>query len=52
VIKFQSKDFAKILEDEAIRKQIYLKICEATILQYKSTTGEVEITTDVSYESD
>ena len=52
VIKFQSKDFAKILDDEAIKKQIYLKICEATILQYKSTTGEVEITTDVTYESD
>ena len=52
VIKFQSKDFAKILDDEAIRKQIYLKICEATILQYKTTTGEVEITTDISYESD
>jgi recombination protein RecA len=52
VIKFQSKDFAKILEDEAIRTQIYLRICEATILQYKSTTDEVEITTDVAYESD
>jgi len=52
VIKFQSKDFAKILEDNSIKTQIYLKICEATILQYKSTTGEVEITTDVSYESD
>jgi recombination protein RecA len=52
VIKFQSKDFAKILDDEAIKTQIYLKICEATILQYKSTTGEVEITTDVAYESD
>ena len=51
IIKFQSKDFAKILEDEALRTQIYLKICEATILQYKST-DEVEITTDVSYESD
>lgn len=51
IIKFQSKDFAKILEDEALRTQIYLKICEATILQYKST-DEVEITTDVAYESD
>jgi recombination protein RecA len=51
IIKFQSKDFAKILEDDALRTQIYLKICEATILQYKST-DEVEITTDVAYESD
>ncbi len=53
VIKFQSKDFPTILEDEKLKEQIYIKICDALILQYKTTsTDEVEISTDVTNESD
>jgi recombination protein RecA len=52
-IKFQAKDFVSILQDEAVKDQIYRRICEATILQYKtSASEEVEITTDVANESD
>lgn len=52
-IKFQSKDFVSILQDEALKDQIYRRICEATILQYKtSASEEVEITTDDGNESD
>ena len=52
-IKFQAKDFVSILQDEAVKDQIYRRICEATILQYKtSVSEEVEITTDVANESD
>ena len=52
-IKFQAKDFVSILEDEDLKDQIYRRICEATILQYKtSASEEVEITTDVANESD
>jgi len=53
VIKFQSKDFPEILKDEKLKEQIYLRICETTILQYKnSSTDDVEISTDVTNESD
>jgi len=54
VIKFQSKDFPEILQREDLRDQIYRKICEVSILQYKnsSNTEEVEISTDVTNESD
>jgi len=53
VIKFQSKDFAEILKNEELKDQIYRKICEVTILQYKSSASEeVDITTDVANESD
>jgi recombination protein RecA len=53
VVKFQAKDFAQILQDEELKDQIYRKICEASILQYKSTnTEEVEISTDGTNESD
>jgi recombination protein RecA len=53
VSKFQSKDFAKMLEDEELKDQIYRRICEATILQYKnSAMEEVEVTTDGANESD
>jgi recombination protein RecA len=53
VIKFQSKDFPTILEDEKLKEQIYIKICDALILQYKTTSAdEVEISTDVTNESD
>jgi recombination protein RecA len=53
VIKFQSKDFAEILKNEDLKDQIYRRICEATILQYKSSSAdEVEISTDVTHESD
>lgn len=51
--KFQSKDFIKLLENAGVKDQIYRRICEATILQYKnSATDEVEITTDGANESD
>jgi hypothetical protein len=52
--KFQSKDFAKLLEDEELKDQIYRRICEATILLYKnnSNSEEVELTTDEANESD
>ena len=53
VIKFQSKDFAELMKNEELKDQIYRRICEATILQYKSSsTDEVEISTDVTHESD
>lgn len=53
VIKFQSKDFAELMKNEDLKDQIYRRICEATILQYKSSsTDEVEISTDVTHESD
>jgi len=43
VIKFQSKDFIGIMEDRVdVREQIYKKICEQTILQYKSDTMDIE----------
>jgi recombination protein RecA len=52
-IKFQAKDFVSILQDEDLKDQIYRRICEATILQYKtSASEEVEITTDEGNESD
>jgi hypothetical protein len=41
------------LEDEKLKEQIYLKICDAVILQYKTTsTDEVDFSTDVTNESD
>ncbi len=53
IIKFQSKDFAELMKNEDLKDQIYRRICEATILQYKSSsTDEVEISTDVTHESD
>ena len=53
VIKFQSKDFADILKNEELKDQIYRKICEVCILQYKnSASEEVDETTDVANESD
>ena len=54
VIKFQSKDFADILKNEELKDQIYRRICEVTILQYKtnSASEEVDETTDVANESD
>jgi hypothetical protein len=54
VMKFQSKDFAKMLQDEKLKEQIYLRICETAILQYKnnSNSDEVEVTTDEANESD
>jgi hypothetical protein len=54
ISKFQSKDFTKMLENQELKDQIYRRICEATILQYKtnSATDEVESTTDGANESD
>ena len=53
VLKFQSKDFAQILTNEELKDQIYRRICEVCILQYKnSASEEVDETTDVANESD
>jgi recombination protein RecA len=54
VMKFQSKDFPKMLQNEVLKDQIYRRICEETILQYKinSNSEEVEVTTDETNESD
>ena len=56
IMKFQSKDFPKMLESDELKDQIYRRICEAQILQYKSNTNsnseEVEVTTDEANESD
>jgi recombination protein RecA len=42
-IKFQSKDFIEMMETrEDLREQIYKKICEETILQYKSDTLDID----------
>ena len=43
IIKFQSKDFILLMEErEDLREQIYKKICEETILQYKSDTLDID----------
>jgi recombination protein RecA len=42
-IKFQSKDFIELMEErDDLREQIYKKICEAQILQYKSDTLDID----------
>ena len=42
-IKFQSKDFIDLMDErEDVKEQIYKKICEATILQYKSDSKDIE----------
>ena len=42
-IKFQSKDFIDMMgTNEELREQIYKKICESTILQYKSNSKDIE----------
>jgi len=42
-IKFQSKDFIVMMgEKHELREQIYKKICEETILQYKGDTLDIE----------
>ena len=43
-LKFQSKDFIDIMEErEEIREQIYKRICEVQILEYKSDTNTKDI---------
>jgi hypothetical protein len=43
VIKFQSKDFIPLMEERVdVREQIYRRICESTILQYKSDTLDLD----------
>jgi recombination protein RecA len=43
VIKFQSKDFPSTLEaNNELREQIYKKICEATISQYKKDSLDTD----------
>ena len=55
-IKFQSKEWNDILEGDAeLKKQIYQKICESTILQYKKGPRELEeviIDTEIPGEND
>ena len=50
-LKFQSKDFIELMDDrDDVREQIYKKICEESILQYKSDTLDIdnmEIDTEV-----
>ena len=42
-IKFQSKDFIDMMETkDELKEQIYKKICEETILQYKSDSKDIE----------
>lgn len=54
VFKFQSKDFQALLNgNDELKDQIYRRICDSTILKYRSSASEeVEITTDEAYESD
>lgn len=41
--KFQAKDFIDLMkENESLRESIYEEICNATILQYKSDTTDIE----------
>ena len=43
-LKFQSKDFIDIMEErEEIREQIYKKICEVQILQYRTDVNTKDI---------
>lgn len=42
-IKFQSKDFIDMMEEqEDLREEIYERICNATILEYKTNTRDIE----------
>ena len=42
-VKFQSKDFILLMSERVdLREQIYKKICEETILQYKSDTLDID----------
>ena len=56
VFKFQSKDFIPLMEEkEEVREQIYKRICEATILQYKNDTLDIdamEVDTEAPGEND
>jgi recombination protein RecA len=43
IIKYQSKDFPKLLQDnDSVREQIYKGICEGTILQYKKDSMDTD----------
>jgi recombination protein RecA len=53
--KFQSKDFIRLMtEDTELRDQIYKRICEATILQYKKgASAELnDVTVDIESPSE
>src|SRR6056300_142551 len=42
-VKFQSKDFIDMMDErEDLKDQIYKKICESTILQYKSDSKDID----------
>ena len=55
-IKFQSKDWVGIMKERGdIRDQVYKRICESTILQYKKgniNLDELELDTVVPAEND
>jgi hypothetical protein len=43
IIKFQSKDFPSTLESNTeVKEQIYKRICEGTILQYKKDSLDTD----------
>lgn len=43
VHKFQAKDFIPLMqENEELREEIYKRICESTILQYKTDSYDIE----------
>ena len=47
IIKFQSKEFIPLMEErEDVREQIYKRICEPTILQYKNDTLDIDMEVD------
>ena len=40
VHKFQAKDFADLLKDENLKKQLYDKICDVMVLEYEVDTSD------------
>jgi hypothetical protein len=43
IFKFQSKDWIELMNDrDDVREQIYKRICEATILQYKKSSLDLD----------
>lgn len=50
VHKFLAKDFKKLLDDnKELQEQVYLRICDATILQYKKKTYDPDdLTIDIN----
>jgi len=51
-IKFQTKQWPEMMENEDFKKFLYDKICKAQILEYKKPPAEVEIILDEEPEDD